>query len=68
MTGPVVGRTIEVMVKLLRSGMIRSCLHTFLGMVEYYYANNTFRLCLLSPLASAPRVLKHFGRVQHLQR
>lgn len=36
-------------------------------MLEYYYANNTFLLSLFSPLQSTPKLLKHLGRLQHLQ-
>ena len=55
------------MVKSLRNGIIRSCWQTFHEMLEYYYANNTFLLSLLSPLESTPSLLKHLGRMQHLQ-
>lgn len=55
------------MVKSLRNGIIRSCWQTFHEMLEYYYANNTFLLSILSPLESTPSLLKHLGRMQHLQ-
>lgn len=51
----------------LRNGVVRACRQTCYEMIEYYYANNSFLLSLLTMPESKPKFLRHLSRVQHLQ-
>lgn len=57
----------QAMIQPLRNGLVRSCSQIFHEMLDYYYAKNTFLLSLLRPLETSPKLLRHLGRVQHLQ-
>ena len=55
------------MVNPLKNGLVRACRQTFSEMIEYYYANNTFLLSLVTSPGSAPALLRRLSDVQHLQ-
>lgn len=55
------------MVRPLRNGVVRACRQTFSEMIEYYYANNTFLLSLVTSAETTPGFLQRLHGVQHLQ-
>lgn len=59
--------TTQAMIQPLRNGLVRSCSQIFHEMLDYYYAKNTFLLSLFRPQETSPKLLRHLGRVQHLQ-
>ena len=54
-------------VEPLQNGVVRACRQTFSEMIEYYYANNTFLLSLVSSPESTAALLRRLSGVQHLQ-
>ena len=55
------------MISPLQNGVVRACRQTFFEMIEYYYANNTFLLSLISSPENTPALLQRLSGVQHLQ-